>query len=718
MAISRRQVLLSGAASASLAALGSSMPLLGDAARAAMGSWTLPPKRPFKIIENEWIPMPDGVRLAARLWIPEGAERHPVPVVFEYLPYRLWDDLRWRDDKTGGNLAPYGIAFVRVDIRGTGNSEGVMVDEYDVPELTDGVKIVAWLANQAWSNGSVGMRGISWGGINAMQVAALQPPELKAIMPMACILNRYTDDAHYMGGAYGEQDMGWGTSFKGHMAAPPDPKVVGERWEALWRQRLEATPAIMKVWTSHQRYDEYWKRGSPALDYAAIRCPVYVVDGWGDPYSSITGDLLAKLKVPRKGLLGPWGHLFPNLATPLGLDWPHEEVRWWQQWLAGVDTGIMREPMLRVYLMYKGDSEAFPDEVPGRWVAEDVWPSPRTTLQNLYFDAGNRLSPSAGTHESITYVGDKIVGITKPQWVYGRPTEFEQSPDDRNSLLFDGAPLEDDLEILGYPLVKLRVSADVPVAQVAVRLTEVTAAGQSWLVSYNVLNLTRRDSLEKPTALAPGRFYDVELPLYMIGHRFKKGNRIRAAVSAGLWPLVWPAPRVATLRFELGASHLVLPVRPAPAVEAPFTIPVIHAGLGQNGQGASKPGYANGLEWVKAPLSKPSLGEMPTRDTTGRIRWDRDGEPQSTLIEAVGTTSTTKSRRIVEITEGKPDSCRMQFELMNRWQRGAWDCTIHFGADLTADAGEFQLREWVIAKKGDVEIFRRETPSTIKRDLL
>ena len=280
--------------------------------------------------------MRDGVRLAARFWIPEGAEAHPVPVVWEYLPYRLWDDLRWRDDKTGENLAPYGVAFVRVDIRGTGNSEGVMVDEYDVPELTDGVQIIAWLARQSWSNGSVGMRGISWGGINALQIAAMRPPELKAIMPMGCVVNRYTDDAHYMGGAYGEENMGWGTSFKGHMAAPPDPQVVGRAMggdvaSAPGGDAGDHANLDRRI----RRYDAYWKRGSIATDYAAIKCPVYVVDGWGDPYSNIIGELLANLKVPRKGLIGPWGHIFPNLATPLGLDWPYEEVRWWQQWLEG-----------------------------------------------------------------------------------------------------------------------------------------------------------------------------------------------------------------------------------------------------------------------------------------------------------------------------------------------------------------------------------------------
>jgi putative CocE/NonD family hydrolase len=713
MNISRRQILLGTAASASLAAIRGPLSLSRDRSATAP-AWSLPAKRPFKVIENQWIPMPDGVRLAARCWIPEGAEAHPVPVVWEYLPYRLWDDLRWRDDKTGENLAPYGVAFVRVDIRGTGNSEGVMVDEYDVPELTDGVQIIAWLARQAWSNGSVGMRGISWGGINALQIAAMRPPELKAIMPMGCVVDRYTDDAHYMGGGYGEENMGWGTSFKGHMAAPPDPQVVGAQWETLWRQRLEATPEIMRTWTTHQTYDAYWKRGSIATDYAAITCPVYVIDGWGDPYESIIGELLANLKVPRKGLIGPWGHIFPNLATPLGLDWPYEEVRWWQQWLDGVETGIMDEPMLRVYMMYKADSEAFPDEVPGRWVAEKTWPSPRTESRNFYFDAGGRLSLQPKSRDHIKYVGDKIVGLTKPQWVYGRPTEFEQSPDDRNSLVFDSAPLEHDLEILGYPTVKIRVSADVPVAQVAVRLTEVTPAGKSWLVTYNVLNLTRRDSMEQPAALEAGKFYDVELPLYLIAHRFKKGNRIRAAVSENLWPLVWPSPQIATLNIVLGASQLVLPVRPAPAGEAPFTIPVIHAGRAK----LNSQGYANGLQWVKKPLATPNVAQMPMRDATGRIRFDRDTQPTATFISAVGTTATVASDRTIEITEGDPNSCLMKFDHMNRWQRGDWDCTIQFGAELTSTAEEFHLREWVIAKKGDVEIFRRETPSTIKRDLL
>ncbi len=170
---------------------------IGAAPQAGTG-WMLPQKRPFKVIENAWIPLADGTRLGVRLWLPDGAEQRPVPVVWEYLPYRKRDGVRKRDDATALNLAPYGIAFARVDVRGTGDSDGVITDEYSPAELRDGVECVAWLARQSWCSGSVGMRGISWGGINCLQIAAMAPPALKAIMPMGCVDNRYMGDAHYI----------------------------------------------------------------------------------------------------------------------------------------------------------------------------------------------------------------------------------------------------------------------------------------------------------------------------------------------------------------------------------------------------------------------------------------------------------------------------------------------------------------------------------------
>ena len=694
MTISRRDFLVtSGAAAAG--ALVSGPAVAGRAAASAGATvakagrgWRLPSKQAFKVTENAWIPLKDGTRLGVRLWIPESAAQRPVPVVWEYLPYRKRDGVRRRDDATALNLAPYGIAFARVDIRGTGDSDGIITDEYSPAELNDAVECVAWLAKQPWSNGSVGMRGISWGGINSLQVAAMAPPALKAIMPMGCVDNRFSGDAHYIGGALATENFKWGSYFKVDMAGPPDPQISGPDWDAKWRRRLEATPAILERWTSHQRYDEYWRRGSVAVDYGRIVCPVYVVGGWLDPYSSAVGTLLAGLKVPRKGLIGPWGHLMPNLPAPLGLDWAYEEVRWWQHWLEGVDTGIMDEPMFRAYMPYRTLSEVYPAVIPGRWVAEAVWPVPETKPWVLHWGADG-LSPTPVAHGSVNYVGDKIVGMSKPQWMPSRPDD--QTADDEKSLVFDSLPLESDKEILGFPVAKVRVSADVPVAKLAVRLTEVLPDGKSWLVSYGILNLTHRDSHEHPAALQPGKFYDVEVPLYMVAHRFKKGSRIRAAISEGLWPLVWPSPQIATLSIGLGASSLLLPVRVAPPMEAAFSIPVR-------------------LSSGSSPYTHTEMGP----GTEGHL----NNPLTTTLLEDIGTTVQAQSSETLLIKEGEANSGVWKQENMTGWKRGDWNCAVSAAFELTSTPSEFHLKETLRATKGDAEIFKREKISAIKRDLV
>jgi putative CocE/NonD family hydrolase len=652
------------------------------------GGWALPAKRPFQVIENAWIPLRDGTRLGVRLWIPEGAEQRPVPVVWEYLPYRKRDGVRKRDDATALNLAPFGVAFARVDIRGTGDSQGIMTDEYGELELSDGVECVAWLAAQPWCNGSVGMRGISWGGINSLQIAARAPPALKAIMPMGCVDNRFLGDAHYIGGALATENFKWGSYFKVYMGAPPDPQISGADWERQWRERLDATPALLQQWTSHQRYDEYWRRGSIATDYSRIKCPVYVVGGWLDPYSNVVGSLLAGLEVPRKGLIGPWGHLMPNLPAPLSLDWAYEEIRWWHHWLRGVDTGIMDEPMLRAYMPYRTVSEVYPAEIPGRWVAEASWPPPETRPLVLHWGVGT-LGTAPAAHGSLTYVGDKIVGLCKPQWMPSRPDD--QTPDDARSLVFDSQPLESDREILGYPRAHVRVSSNVPIAKLAVRLTELTPDGKSWLVSYGLLNLTHRDSHEHPTALEPGEFYEVEVSLYMVAHRFKKGSRIRAAVSESLWPLVWPSPRIATLNIDLSRSSLTLPLRPEPPREALFPIPVIRS------PGSSPYTHTDMGPGTEAHLKSPL---------------------QSTSIAEVGTVVSTQSSEDLSIREGDPNSGVWTQQNTTAWKRGDWDCTVSASFELTSTAEEFRLKEVLQARQGDREIFKRDQVSTIRRELL
>ena len=258
------------------------------------------------------------------------------------------------------------------------------------------------------------------------------------------------------------------------------------------------------------------------------------MSGWLDPYSKAVGTLLANLKVPRKGLIGPWGASVSQSTDAPGPDWAQEEVRWWHHWLKGVDTGIMDEPMLRVYMPYRTQSED--PELPGRWVAEQSWPSPRIQPLVLHANAAGKLSGTAAHNQRIKYTADKVVGVAKSHWM---PAKIgEQTEDDQKSLVFDSEPLERDKEILGTVVAKVRVRADVPVAKLALRLNELTASGESWLVTYGILNLAYRDSLEHPSPLKTGEFYDVQLSLYPVAHRFRQGSRIRAAISESLWPLV------------------------------------------------------------------------------------------------------------------------------------------------------------------------------------
>jgi hypothetical protein len=659
------------------------------------------------VVENEWLTLRDHTRLAVRLWIPDGADLSPVPVVLEYIPYRKRDATRALDDHTGRRLAQYGIAFVRVDIRGSGDSDGVLTGEYTRQEHEDALEVISWLATQPWANGSVGMRGISWGGFTTLQVAAMAPPELKAIMPVCFSDNQFTDDAHYLGGALCNANFFWGTMFQTVMTSPPDPAVVGERWREMWLARLEAAPPILSQWTAHQRFDEHWQAGSVAVDYSRIQCAVYAVGGLTDHFVNVNARLMAHLTVPRKCLIGPWAHNYPDDGNPgPGLDWVHEEVRWWEHWLKGVDTGIMDEPMFRVYVCEQTPVEVYPAPVPGRWVAEDVWPSPRLSPQVLYL---NRLGLGQLPEDpsELTYKADRIVGLRRGEPdAFFFPVDFpqEQTFDDERSMTFDSTPLQADVDVVGMPLLSLRVSADVPVAKVAVRLCEVTPQGQSWLISSGILNLTHRASHETPEPLEPGRRYNVEIPLFFMAKSLKLGNRIRVALSESFWPLLWPSPRIATLTVTTGVSALTLPVRPRKVCEAEFSVPILSQGLD-----AQHPPTAAGT------LEVLDSGPDPQHTVVREKVWELapSGVPEiGTQLTAGWTPSTLR------MTEGNPNSCTWAGGYLFRAERGSWNATVTGTFEVTSSSDAFHVKETIQAREAEVPVFERSWRHTLKRDLM
>jgi putative CocE/NonD family hydrolase len=705
MSVSRRDFLVgSSAAMAGAAVIGPPAFAYPKGGR----DWKMPEKRPFRSIENEWITLRDGTRLAARMWIPQGAEKSPVAVVWEYLPYRKRDSERQRDTGWAEAFVPYGFAFVRVDIRGSGDSDGVLLGEYLQQEQDDAVEVIAWLARQPWSNGSVGMRGISWGGFSSLQAAALAPPALKAIIPQCASDNRYTDDAHYVGGALTLDNYDWGAEFKTVLVGPPDPAIVGDRWRDMWLDRLKATPPILAEWLSHQRYDAFWQHGSVAVDYSRIKIPVYVVDGQIDSYRDFLPRLLGNLRVPRKGIMGPWGHKYPQLAdSGPGLDWVTEEVRWWTQWLLGIDTGIMEEPMLRVFLEERTAAEVWPRDVPGRWVTEPSWPSPHIQPRTLFLNSDG-LSEKQGAETVRICRSQETIGLTKREWFpWNLDIDLppDQTPDDTRSLTFDSAALSNDLEILGRPLATIRVSSTEPVAKLVVRINEVTPEGKSWSVSYGVLNLTHRDGHETPAALEPGRHYEVEVPCYFTAHRFKKGNRIRVAITESIWPLLWPSPRPVTLEITAGASRLTLPVRPNDDARETMPMAVLRDRIRRRVE-ANPANRNNHIVTQTGP------------DAQGRVMLHKQlRDPPETLTD-IGTTMSGGSDWYMSIKEGDPNSSIWKLEWFSRLKRNEWDTSLRSTLELSSTAEEFRIKESIQALEGDKVVFERRWDNRVRRDLL
>lgn len=518
-------------------------------------------------IEHMDIVMPDGCRLGARIWMPEGAESRPVPAILEYIPYRKSDMTLGRDRLGPPYIAGHGYAYVRLDLRGTGDSEGLMLDEYLQQELDDGRDAIAWIAKQDWCDGNVGMMGISWGGFNSLQVAALRPPALKAIITCCSTDDRYADDVHYMGGTMLIDQISWAAIMFGRNTLPPDPRNVGERWRSEWLKRLEGSGLWLKTWLEHQTRDDFWKHGSICENYADIEIPVYAIGGWADGYCRAVFRLMENLAGPRKGLIGPWAHTYPHLRGPgPAINFLREQLRWWDQWLKGRNTGIMDEPQLRLFMQDHAEPRSLYREREGRWIAEPSWPSANVSRRLVALGSDGRLAMdgSALPGAKLTVSSPLWVGLGGGKWCsYAGPGDqpVDQRGDDAGSLVFQTEPLAQPLEIAGDAALDLTFESDRPMAMVAVRLVDVAPDGQGTRVSYGLLNLTHRESHEHPQALEPGKRYTVRVPFKHVAQRFRTAHRLRLSISTSYFPLAWPSPEPVVLTIFPDETKLELPVR-------------------------------------------------------------------------------------------------------------------------------------------------------------
>ncbi|QIG52635.1 CocE/NonD family hydrolase [Nordella sp. HKS 07] len=622
--------------------------------------------------------------LAARIWLPDDAELNPVPAILEYLPYRKRDGTYERDALTHPYLAGHGYAGVRVDIRGSGESDGLLFDEYAKQEQDDGLEVIEWLAAQSWCSGVVGMMGISWGGFNGLQIAARRPPALKAIVTICSTDDRYADDAHYMGGALLTAGLEWASFFFGSMCLPPDPSLVGDRWRAMWVERLENVPLFFETWLRHQRRDDYWKHGSVCEDYAAIQCPVYAVGGWTDGYKNAIPRLLEQLSVPRRGLIGPWACGYPHFALPgPQIGFLQVMLRWWDYWLKGIDTDVMDDPMLRAWMTESVKPARHHGELPGRWVAESSWPSPGVISRRLFLtDEGLRTEAAALTPRPIC--SPQTVGKCSGDWVpfgHGSDQAGDQQEDDMRSLVFETPQLHAPIEILGAATVTLDIASDRPIANLAVRLCDVHPSGKSMRVSYGLLNLTHRDGHEAPAPLVTGERYTVCVKLNDAGSVFPVGHRIRLALSTAYWPIMWPSPEKATLSI-LGGT-IDLPERPPQAADARLS-----------------------------PLPGPesALPEKPTIIHRNGMRIER--------IDRIGLELGVGGKSLFHVADDDPLSALVDLQRTQTMSRGTWQIRTETQMRLSCTRNAFHLRGSLRAFEGVNKICSREWDRAIPRDFL
>ncbi|MGE0117879.1 MAG: CocE/NonD family hydrolase [Dongiaceae bacterium] len=661
--------------------------------------------RKIREIENVFIPLKDGTKLAARIWLPEDAEKTPVPAVLEYLPYRKRDGTPERDALTHPYFAGHGYAGVRVDIRGTGESDGILLDEYLKLEQDDCLEVLQWLAAQPWCTGACGMIGISWGGFNGLQVAARRPPELKAVISLCSTDDRYADDIHAMGGCMLVDNVAWASAMFAYQSHPPDPALVGERWREMWLHRLQNQPLLIDNWLEHQRRDAFWKHGSVCENYADITCAVYAVGGWADGYSNAVPRLLAGLTCPKKGLVGPWAHRYPHFADPgPRIGFLQECLRWWDQWLKGIDTGIMAEPAYRVWMQESVPPRTYYAERPGRWVAEPSWPSPNIKPQRLSLNADG-LSATAGGETALMHRSPLGNGALAGHWcAYGHAPDLpaDQRPDDGMSLLFDSGPLAEPLEILGAPVVTLELTADRPQAQVCVRLNDLAPDGASLRVTYGLLNLTHRDSHEFPQPLEPGRRYRVRVALNDVAHAFPAGHRVRVAVSTSYWPIAWPSPEPVTLTVYSGASHLELPVRLPRAEDnklAPFLPAETSPPLPMTEHRADR-------------ISEAVTYDLITGETLLASREDHGHY----TIDHIGLETEHAKTEQFRIRDDDPASAAIDIANTRRVGRGAWRTRTETRTVMRATATEFIVDATLDAYEGESRILSRTWQVRHKRD--
>lgn len=643
------------------------------------------------------ITLSDGTRLSTRAWRPVDAAAHPVPVILEYLPYRKRDGTCARDALTHPYFAARGYACLRVDMRGNGDSYGLMEDEYTQQELDDAVEVINWAAAQPWCTGTVGMMGISWGGFNGLQVAAMAPDALKAVITLCSTVDRFADDIHYKGGCLLNENLGWGATMWSYSSGAPDP-ALREDWREMWLDRLENEPFLPATWLRHQTRDAYWKHGSVIERYDTIKAKVLAVGGWGDAYKNAVPQLVDALP-GAKGIIGPWVHKYPHFAVPEPrIGFLQEALRWWDRWLKDIQTGVEDDADLRAYVMDGVRPATWYTDRPGHWVGQNAGSLHTGGDHSVYhMGDGILLATETDTHTYICSPADTGAdgGEYCAIWL-GPELPGDQRRDDALSACWTSAPLESDTVILGAPKLSLTCLADQPQCQIAVRLNHVHPDGASTRITYGVLNLSHRGSASDPQPMPVGDVQEVEVMLDHAGYTVPAGHRIRVSVSTAYWPLIWPAPQVVQLTITKGS--LALP-HPSQSMGNPTFAP----------PDAAEPWKTESLR-PENHIRRHEIDQVT--GVTSLIIVDDFGKVRDLDH---GLISGSVAREQWNIHPDDPLSARGECHWTNELERGDIRLRTVTRCAMWSDEKSFYLTASIEAYEGDERIYNRELSDEIPR---
>jgi hypothetical protein len=656
------------------------------------------PEYPVRVDRRVFVPMDDGARIALTVYLPDSDGDGPYPTVVESVPYRKDDAFYSSDWPTYAYLAQRGFAGVRIDIRGTGASTGIIEDEYTPREQEDTLAVFRWLEKQQWCSGKLGMWGVSWGGFSALQTAMLRPPQLAAIAPVHATHDRFACDVHYIGGAlHAQEQVDWAPSMVVCNALPPDPDIVGDGWYEEWMDRLENTPQWPAKWLRHQARDEYWLHGSPCADYASIQCPTLLIGGWVDGYVDGMLALAEHLSCPRRTVIGPWGHYRPATGVPAPtLDHLDLLARWFGHHLRGDDNGVMDMPALTAFIRtgtpFDGPSQGPFDDppTPGYWRAEVGWPPADQELVDFgLWDM---------SHDGLVWSGPQWVGGHAPAWDRAGIGSVDSTEDDAHSVTFESGPLEGPLEILGTPTVEVTVTSSGTTGVVAARLMAVSPTGQGHMITRGCRNLVFPESLGAPVALEAGLPRTLVFPLIATSAVLPTGWRIRLALAGADFPVVWPPAEAVALTFDPARSRLVLPTVPRRGAETTLAIP-----------SAPHPPSPPGL------VAEDDNGAVMTRQGSrfvfSRHRFSREQMPERDDLTYVSDESWS-----TEVEADDPASTRVRAKGEVRMSRPGWEVAAFGQLSLSADAGHFYLTIDLTAIHGDETVFSRTWEDRIPRE--